>query len=129
MTPRARGSASSSTCAGSAVCNLGRFLEHSRVYLFERGETARCYMGSADLMPRNLDHRVEILAPIEDPHALTRVRHALETCLADTSAAWELQPDGAWLRVKAAADKARDAQRELMEDARRQVNAPLRSLH
>jgi len=109
------------------VSNLGRFLEHSRVYLFERGEEVRCYMGSADLMPRNLDHRVEILAPIEDAQAVARIRSAIQTCLADTSGAWVLNPDGSWTRVRAGG-KPRDAQRELMDDARRRVSAshPLR---
>src|SRR5262249_53760991 len=44
---------------------LGRFLEHSRLFHFESGDSSRFYMGSADLMPRNLDHRVEVVAPIE----------------------------------------------------------------
>ncbi|HLL53975.1 MAG TPA: polyphosphate kinase 1, partial [Myxococcaceae bacterium] len=67
------------------VSTLGRFLEHSRVYLFERGDEVRCLIGSADLMPRNLDHRVEILAPVEDPTLLGQVRDVLERCLADNT--------------------------------------------
>src|SRR5690606_22888908 len=60
------------------VSNLGRFLEHSRISHFERGGESVCYMGSADLMPRNLDHRVEILAPIEEPALRARAVELIE---------------------------------------------------
>ena len=91
------------------VSNLGRFLEHSRVYFFERPGDERCYMGSADLMPRNLDHRVEILAPVEEPLLRGQVKDVLERCLADTSAAWELRSDGSWHRVRPAPGQERNA--------------------
>ncbi|HZI14742.1 MAG TPA: phospholipase D-like domain-containing protein, partial [Myxococcus sp.] len=102
------------------VSLLGRFLEHSRVYIFERGPEMRCYIGSADLMPRNLDHRVEILAPVEDPALSAQVRDMMDRCLADTTAAWELTTDGTWKRrVPASAGEKRSAQAELMERATR----------
>ncbi len=56
------------------VSVVGRFLEHARVYGFQRGDERRYWMGSADLMPRNLDTRVELLVPIEDPDAARRDR-------------------------------------------------------
>ncbi|NTX05858.1 MULTISPECIES: polyphosphate kinase 1 [Myxococcus] len=102
------------------VSTLGRFLEHARVYIFERGTELRCYIGSADLMPRNLDHRVEILAPVEDTTLAAQVRDSLERSLADNTHAWELQADGAWRRLTppAGADK-HWAQGEVMERATR----------
>jgi polyphosphate kinase len=100
------------------VSTLGRFLEHSRVYLFERGGEARCFIGSADLMPRNLDHRVEVLAPVEDPQLLAQVRDILERSLADNRHAWELDADGSWRRRGQQGEK-RWTQGELMERAMR----------
>ena len=91
------------------VSVVGRFLEHSRVYGFRRGDE-RCYwMGSADLMPRNLDTRVELLVPIEDPALRDEIEDTLERCLADDTFAWELQPDDTWERRDAAAPARRTA--------------------
>jgi polyphosphate kinase len=106
------------------VSTLGRFLEHSRVYLFDRGTEVRCYIGSADLMPRNLDHRVEILAPVEDPALVGQVRDVLERSLSDNTFAWELEADGSWRRRVAKGEK-RWSQAELMERALRQGQSPL----
>jgi polyphosphate kinase len=79
---------------------LGRFLEHSRLFCFEADETKTYLLGSADLMPRNLDHRIEVVVPVED----TRVQGELDTIfkalLADNANAWELRADGAWERVR-----------------------------
>ena len=80
------------------VSVVGRFLEHSRVYLFQRGEEHRLFMGSADLMPRNLDTRVELLMPVESPPLLAQVEDTLERCLADDTFAWDLDADGGWNR-------------------------------
>ena len=65
------------------VSVVGRFLEHSRVYGFERGGERRYFIGSADLMPRNLDTRVELLTPVEDGILRAQVEDTLERCLAD----------------------------------------------
>ena len=62
---------------------VGRFLEHSRIYAFERDGECRVYIGSADLMPRNLDTRVELLAPVRDPALRADLLDTLERCLAD----------------------------------------------
>jgi len=104
------------------VSTLGRFLEHSRVYLFERGGQTRCFIGSADLMPRNLDHRVEALTPVEDPPLIAQVRDILERCLADNTHAWGLGPDGTWKRRLPEGEK-RWTQGELMERAIRMAQA------
>jgi polyphosphate kinase len=104
------------------VSTLGRFLEHSRIYLFERDGETRCFIGSADLMPRNLDHRVEALAPVEDAPLLAQVRDLLDRGLADNTHAWQLEPDGTWLR-RAPEGEKRWAQMELMERALRMAQA------
>jgi len=80
------------------VSIVGRFLEHSRIYAFERGEDCTIYIGSADLMPRNLDTRVELLTPVEDGILREEVEDTLERCLADDTFGWDLKPDGSWER-------------------------------
>src|SRR5213082_4264099 len=78
---------------------VGRFLEHSRIFSFGRDDEAEHFLGSSDLMPRNLDRRVEVVVPITDPLLRSRIQDILNTCLADDVLAWELQPDGGWHRV------------------------------
>ena len=82
---------------------VGRFLEHSRIYYFENGGDAEVYIGSADLMERNLDRRVEVLCPVNDPALRQHLRDAvLEVLLSDTDRAWTLQTDGTYVRTTAA---------------------------
>jgi polyphosphate kinase len=81
---------------------VGRFLEHSRIYTFANGAgpgRPAYYIGSADLMPRNLDRRIEALAPVEAPPLQDRLEEMLEVNLADDVLAWVLGPDGSWKRV------------------------------
>jgi polyphosphate kinase len=94
---------------------VGHFLEHSRIYAFERDEEFRVYIGSADLMPRNLDTRVELLAPVRAEELRADVLDTLERCLADDSNAWELGEDGEWTRRTPEGPEPRNVQRELME--------------
>ena len=76
---------------------VGRFLEHSRIYYFYNNGEERIYMGSADLMPRNLNQRVEVLFPIEDTHLIRHLRDdVLATYLADNTKARLMQPDGSY---------------------------------
>ncbi len=96
------------------VSVVGRFLEHSRVYGFWRGDEREYWMGSADVMPRNLDTRVELLAPIGDPELRSEIEDTLERCLADDTFAWELGPEGDWERRTG---RRRSVHRELMERA------------
>ena len=93
---------------------VGRFLEHSRIYCFERGDEQTIYIGSADLMPRNLDTRVELLAPIHQQVLRDELTDTLELCMADNTNAWTLQADGTWLRLTPGTEAPRNAQRELM---------------
>jgi polyphosphate kinase len=97
------------------VSIVGRFLEHSRVYAFQRGEEARVLMGSADLMPRNLDTRVELVAPVEDPALRAELLDVLERCFADDTDAWELDSEGNWTRLEPDGDVGRSVQAELRE--------------
>ena len=98
------------------VSIVGRFLEHSRVYTFQRGEETRVLMGSADLMPRNLDSRVELVAPVEDPELRAEMLDVLERCFADNANAWELDSDGRLdPAVAAGRASARSVQEELRE--------------
>jgi polyphosphate kinase len=96
------------------VSVVGRFLEHSRVYAFRRNGERRYFMGSADLMPRNLDNRVELLVPVENEDLRRELDDTLERCLADDTFAWELNGDGAWSRRRGG---GRAVQEELMERA------------
>jgi polyphosphate kinase len=83
---------------------LGRFLEHSRIYRFGADpETAEYLIGSADLMPRNLDRRVEALVPVTDPRLRVRLADILDLCLTDDVLAWELAADGTWQKITATA--------------------------
>ena len=79
---------------------VGRFLEHSRIFVFGRDERERFYIGSADLMERNLDRRVEAVAPVDDAESRARLRTIIEVMLADDRRAWELGSDDRWRRVE-----------------------------
>ena len=78
---------------------VGRYLEHSRIFQFGSDERAQYYIASADLMPRNLDRRVECVAPVADPELTARLAEILSVNLADDVLAWELLPDG-WRKVR-----------------------------
>jgi polyphosphate kinase len=80
------------------VSVVGRFLEHSRIYSFEREDDCTVYIGSADLMPRNLDTRVELLAPVEDESLRGDLLNTLDLCLTDEANTWELTTGGEWTR-------------------------------
>ena len=97
------------------VSIVGRFLEHSRVYAFQRGEQTRVLMGSADLMPRNLDSRVELVTPVEDPVLRAELLDVLERCFADNANAWELDSTGEWTRLTPANGQRRSVQEEMRE--------------
>ncbi len=97
------------------VSIVGRFLEHSRVYSFQRGDDTRVLMGSADLMPRNLDSRVELVTPVEDPELRAEMLDMLELCFAENANAWELGNDGDWTRISADDEESRSVQAELRQ--------------
>ncbi len=88
----------------------GRFLEHSRVYYFGNAGSPEYWIGSADLMHRNLDRRVEVLCEVSDGPARATLRETLDLAFAPETAAWEMQPDGTWAR----SGGERDHQERLM---------------
>jgi polyphosphate kinase len=109
----------------AVVSIVGRLLEHSRVYTFEREGKRTVYIASADLMPRNLDHRVELGAPIESPELRDELMDTLERAFADNQSSWQLDGDGVWhRRTPAPGERPRNMQLELMElHARRAAEA------
>jgi len=97
---------------------LGRFLEHSRIFWFEGGDETNVYLGSADLMPRNLDRRIEVLVPVESGRPRQELNAVLDSAFADTSGAWTLASDGAWTRERARSEKrTHDHQAAMMRRA------------
>jgi polyphosphate kinase len=92
---------------------VGRFLEHSRIYSFEREDDATAYIGSGDLMPRNLDTRVELLTPVRDEALRADLADTLDRCFEDDVNTWELGEDGTWTRRQPDGEP-RSVQRELM---------------
>lgn len=97
------------------VSVVGRFLEHSRVYIFDRGGEPMAYIGSADMMRRNLDRRIEVLAPIDDPDMVAYLRDlVIGFGLKDTVKAWECGSDGNYTRRAPGDDEPFSSQNELM---------------
>ena len=84
---------------------IGRFLEHSRAYFFHNGGKEELYLGSADIMPRNLDDRVETIFPVFDKSLIQVVKANLELMLSDNVKAWEMKPDGLYSRINNAEPK------------------------
>jgi polyphosphate kinase len=93
---------------------VGRYLEHSRIFAFERDGETKVYIGSADLMPRNLDTRVELVTPVDDPALRDDLLDTLERSLADDMNAWDLGADSVWRRRTQQGHEPRSVQRELM---------------
>jgi len=79
---------------------VGEFLEHSRILGFSNGGEQEWYIGSADLMERNLDRRVEAIVPVEDPEARGRIESIVSTMLADDRRSWQLGADATWRRTE-----------------------------
>jgi polyphosphate kinase len=97
---------------------VGRFLEHSRIYWFEAGDETSVYLGSADLMPRNLDRRIEVLTPVENVRARTEVSAILDSVFSDTTNTWELGPTGEWTRIEPNGRKRHSHQEAMMRRVR-----------
>jgi polyphosphate kinase len=79
---------------------VGRFLEHSRIYSFEAGDETTTYIGSPDLMSRNLDHRIEVLVPVENARMRQDIHAVLDSALDDDTNAWLLDSSGTWSRAE-----------------------------
>jgi polyphosphate kinase len=99
------------------VSLVGRFLEHARIFAFSDRDDEQIYLGSADLMQRNLDRRVETAFPLRERHHRERVRRLLDLQLADNANGWELGPDGTFERRHPGDDEEQvDSQRILLEE-------------
>ena len=107
---------------------LGRFLEHSRIFNFERGDDSLYFIGSADLMPRNLDNRLELVVPVEDRRLCNRLGSTIDALLEDNASAWELGSDGIWKRIGTKkGERAKPGQVMLMRSAARRRAAAARA--
>lgn len=99
------------------VSLVGRFLEHARVFAFGAGEDEKMYIGSADLMQRNLDRRVEQVVPLREEAHVRKVRRILDLQLADTVNGWELRNDGSFTRLESKeGEEPFDSQAAMLED-------------
>ncbi len=101
---------------------VGRFLEHSRIWRFANGAgegKPEYFIGSADMMPRNLDGRVEAIVPVTDPGSRRHIDHVIQTLLTDTRLAWTLDAQGSWTKVEAQAGVVEeiDAHRQFQQVA------------
>jgi polyphosphate kinase len=108
----------------TVISVVDRFLEHARIVWFGNGGKPRVFISSADWMPRNLDRRIELLVPVEDPRCIARVEEILAIHFADTAQAWRLRSDGVYERVDPAkGKKPRRSQQELYRRACEQAAA------
>jgi polyphosphate kinase len=106
----------------------GRYLEHSRLYSFEAGNAHHLYLGSADLMTRNLDRRIEVLVPVEGARQRQELVTILDSAFADNVSSWELSADGSWQRRRPAkGERPHDHQLNLERRARLRWRRRMRS--
>ena len=122
---------------------VGRFLEHSRIYYFGNGGDPIVYIGSADLMRRNLDRRIEVLVPVERTSLIKHLKWILDVCLSDNVQAWDLDGSGVYVRRHPTEEKRISSQEEFMKSPltqmefavdkrvsrRRESNHTLRRVH
>ena len=101
----------------SVTSIVGRFIEHSLIYWFENGGKPDVLIGSADMMRRNLDRRVEVLAPVESKALQSHIRtNILEVCLKDTVRAWQLTSEGTYIKAKSKSNGGFDSQEWFMQN-------------
>jgi polyphosphate kinase len=106
------------------VSVIGRFLEHERIYYFHNNGRPEYYIGSADAMQRNLEKRVEMLVPVDDPRLQTELRHILDTQLSDQRGAWDMLPDGSY--VQRTGMGAKHSQQQMIERTDRRLKEATR---
>ena len=105
---------------------VGRFLEHSRIYYFHNGGEEEYYIGSADLMQRNLEQRVEIVVPVEAPALRAELRTLLDLHLTDERSAWDMQPDGSYVQRRPEDPNAPGCQQKLIVLAENRLRVAMR---
>ncbi len=104
--------------SGRVISIVGRFLEHTRIFYFQNGGDEEYFIGSADAMKRNLESRVEVVAPVEDASLRVELRQILDTQISDRRSAWDMQPDGSYVqRQPAAKGEEIGSQQRLIEMA------------
>jgi polyphosphate kinase len=96
------------------VSTVGRFLEHGRIYYFRNGGTEEYLIGSADCMKRNLESRIEVVVPVEDPLLRQDLRAVLDAQLTAAAGAWDMQPDGSYRR-REGGEPAKTSQQVLID--------------
>ena len=105
---------------------VGRFLEHSRIYYFRNGGEEEYYIGSADLMKRNLEQRVEIVVPVEAPALRSELRNVLDLHLADERSAWDMKPDGSYVQRRSQDPDKPGCQQQLITLAEERLRSAMR---
>jgi polyphosphate kinase len=95
---------------------IGRYLEHSRIFYFQNHGQEEMFIGSADWMPRNLDRRVEVVTPVEDPEIVKDLKQILSIMLTDNRQAWELHSDGTYVQFRPNADEAEHNSQQILMD-------------
>ena len=108
---------------GRVVSIVGRFLEHGRIIYFKNGGAEEYYIGSADMMGRNLDSRVEVHAPVENPELRQELRLILDVQFADTRSAWDMDSDGNYIQRTPEDENAKGAQETLIGVAEKRLAA------
>ncbi len=111
----------------TVISIVGRFLEHARIYYFRNGGAEEFFIGSADLMTRNLESRVEVVTPVEDPALRDELRAILDAQLSDRRSAWDMQPDGSYIQRQPVAEAdATGSQEALIAAAERRYREATR---
>jgi len=100
---------------------VGRFLEHSRIFYFENDGSPEYYIGSADTMKRNLEHRVEVLVPVEEVELQSCLRGIIDTLLLDEYSIWQMNSDGSYTRLIGSNENGDSSQQALIEDAQERI--------
>jgi polyphosphate kinase len=100
---------------------IGRFLEHSRIYYFKNGGKGEYYIGSADAMMRNLEHRVEVLVPIEDPELRDELRYILDIQLSEEFRIWQMHDDGSYTQLPGTGESSEVSQQALIRHAQERL--------
>jgi polyphosphate kinase len=101
----------------TVISIVGRFLEHARIYYFRNGGAEEFFIGSADLMTRNLESRVEVVTPVEEPALREELRAILDAQLSDRRSAWDMRPDGSYLQRQPGNGAAGGSQQALIASA------------
>jgi polyphosphate kinase len=100
---------------------VGRFLEHSRIFYFQNNDSPEYYIGSADTMNRNLEHRVEVLVPVEDFELQSGLRGIFDTLLSDEYSIWQMNQDGSYTRLQGTGEDGSGSQQALIQQAQERI--------